>query len=96
METVLAAEQPAMAQAADLRRMIGKGVTAEAQDLFDVLAKTLPCDWHGQTIVVGVVGQNEVIVTPPYTPEAAKGNDAKSLAHVRKVLTGERAKFAQQ
>eukprot|EP01046_Picozoa_sp_COSAG06_P102668 COSAG06_NODE_48835_length_329_cov_0.891304_1_plen_66_part_01 len=66
-----------MAQAADLRRLIGKGVSEEAQDLFDALNKTLPCDWNGQTIIVGVVGQNEVIVTPSYTPESASGNDAK-------------------
>lgn len=83
---MVALEQHAMAQAADLRRLIGKGVSEEAQDLFDALNKTLPCDWNGQTIIVGVVGQNEVIVTPPYTPESASGNDAKSLAHVRKVV----------
>lgn len=86
LEKVFALEQHAMAQAADLRRLIGVGVTEEAQDLFDVLHKTLPCAWNGQTIIVGVVGQNEVIVTPPYTPESASGNDPKSLEHVRKVV----------
>lgn len=86
LEKVFALEQHAMAQAADLRRLIGVGVTEEAQDLFDVLHKTLPCAWSGHTIIVGVVGQNEVIVTPPYTPESASGNDPKSLEHVRKVV----------
>lgn len=88
LDKVFTLEQHAMAQAADLRRLIGKGVTEEAQDLFDVLHKTLPCAWDGQTIIVGVVGQNEVIVTPPYTPESASGNDPKSLQHVRKVVSG--------
>ena len=87
-------EQRAMAVAADKRRFINPNASENAQDLFDALAKTLPCDWNGLTIVAGVVGQNEVIVTPPYTPEAAKGNDAQSLAHVRKVLAGERAKIS--
>jgi hypothetical protein len=87
LDKVFALEQHAMAQAADLRRLIGKGVTEEAQDLFDVLHKTLPCAWDGQRIIVGVVGQNEVIVTPPYAPESASGNDPKSLEHVRKVVS---------
>jgi hypothetical protein len=87
LDKVFALEQHAMAQAADLRRLIGIGVTEEAQDLFDVLHKTLPCAWDGQRIIVGVVGQNEVIVTPPYAPESAAGNDPKSLEHVRKVVS---------
>eukprot|EP01047_Picozoa_sp_COSAG01_P036998 COSAG01_NODE_2914_length_6866_cov_17.396483_3_plen_188_part_00 len=91
---VLQTEAMALQAAAMEELKIGKGVSAEAQDLFDALVFTLPCLWDGTTIVVGVVGQNEVRVTEPYTPESATGGDEKSLAHVRKVLAGERAKLA--
>lgn len=95
IDRVMDAEARAMHEAADGRRLIGKGVTPEAQDLFDALYKTLPCEWRGTTVVVGVVGQNEVIVTPPYTPESATGGDDKSLAHVQKVLAGELKKLKE-
>merc|ERR1711939_754311 len=66
-------------QLAELSELkIGKGVTAEAQDIFDALDFTLPCYWESTTIVVGASG-NEVRVREPYTPQSAFGGDDKSL-----------------
>jgi hypothetical protein len=58
-------------------RAIGTDVTQEAQDIFDALAKTMPCEWRKQTIEV----YSEIEVVPPYTLDdcrfigGSKGNE---------------------
>ncbi|KAF2001447.1 hypothetical protein P154DRAFT_521827 [Amniculicola lignicola CBS 123094] len=64
--------------------MKGKGVTREAQDVFDFVAKTLPARWNDAQIIAA----DAVIINPPYTVDslqAPKGKD-HALNHVRKVL----------
>ena len=51
-----------------------------------ILLRRLPCEWDGTTIVVGVVGQNAVEDTAPYSSASCTGGDEKSLAHVKKVV----------
>jgi hypothetical protein len=69
--------------------MIGVGVTREAQEIFDSLAKTMPCSWSGQDIVC-----YKVKVSPPYDMKTCEGPDPNELDRVRKVLEGEKKKLS--
>lgn len=55
---------------------IGVGVTPEGQAVFDVLAKTLPCEWEGNVIVVF----GTVRLGPPYDIKSIRYVDLRSLA----------------
>ncbi|KAK9369715.1 anticodon-binding domain-containing protein [Lipomyces kononenkoae] len=68
----------------------GVGVTQDAQDLFDALAKTLPVRWLDKCILV----LEEVKIDPPYTPESCSAkSDSPALARVKKVVDGERRRL---
>jgi hypothetical protein len=62
----------------------GKGVTKEAQEVFDFLARTLPTRWHETTIVVN----DAVLLHQPYTVDnlQAPKDKQQAIGHVRKVL----------
>ncbi|KAF2819581.1 hypothetical protein CC86DRAFT_131634 [Ophiobolus disseminans] len=62
----------------------GKGVSREAQELFDAISRTLPTRWADAQIVVN----DSVLILPPYTLESIKApaEKAQSEAHVRKVV----------
>jgi len=68
---------------------IGVGVTEEAQEIFNALAKTLPCKWRGENILVF----DEVTIKSPYTVDSTTGNDPTILDRVKKVLDGERKRL---
>jgi hypothetical protein len=66
----------------------GKGVTKEAQDLFDAFHKTLPTRWVGTSIVIS----DSVAIDSPYGVRDCKfigGTDGgeQALARVRKVVS---------
>lgn len=70
----------------------GIGVSAEAQQVFDALSKTMPCQWRQQNIVV----LNEVELQPPYglgDCTTAHSHDLTTLERVKKVLTAERRRL---
>lgn len=62
----------------------GKGVTKDAQEIFDFIARTLPTRWADTQIVVN----DAVFILPPYTLDNLKApaDKAQSVAHVRKIL----------
>ncbi|KAF1941746.1 hypothetical protein EJ02DRAFT_191291 [Clathrospora elynae] len=62
----------------------GKGVSQEAQDLFDAITRTLPTRWADTSIVVS----DSVLIQPPYTLDNIKAPTDKTQAekHVRKVV----------
>ncbi|MDC1215369.1 anticodon-binding domain-containing protein [bacterium] len=69
---------------------IGVGVTREAQDIFDALARTLPCQWEGTVIKV----MDEVTIAPPYAACAGvPGGDLRAVERVQKVLAHEKSKL---
>lgn len=69
---------------------IGENVSALAQDVFDALARTLPCRWESDVIVV----MDEVRVHGPRYAEArGSGATAGAEERVQKVLANERAKL---
>jgi len=62
----------------------GKGVSAEAQELFDAISRTLPTRWADTQIVVN----DSVLIQAPYTLDSIKAPADKhqAQAHVRKVV----------
>jgi hypothetical protein len=73
------------------KSMIGIGVTQHAQEIFDSLAKTMPCQWSGQQILC-----YRVKISPPYMSENCEGPDENELNRVKKVLDGERLKMEKK
>ena len=73
---------------ANYKSTIGVGVTQEAQEVYDSLAKTMPCTWEEQTILC-----YRVRISPPYGAENCTGPDENELSRVKKVLEGERVKL---
>ncbi|KAF2640061.1 hypothetical protein P280DRAFT_469774 [Massarina eburnea CBS 473.64] len=62
----------------------GKGVSKEAQEIFDAISRTLPTRWADAHIVVN----DAVLVLPPYTVDSIKAPAGKeqSVAMVRKIM----------
>lgn len=70
----------------------GKGVTREAQDLFDAFYRTMPVQWDGPNIIIA----EAVVIAPPYRVDDCRplvAGDTAALARVRKVLEMERKKI---
>lgn len=89
MKSLQDREEAAIKQAEAEAERIGVGVTAEAQDIFDALSKTLPCRWDKTTILV----MNDVCVKQPYKPENVIGGATAANERVRKVLEEERKRL---
>lgn len=63
----------------------GKGVTREAQDIFDAIGRTMPTLWDGTTIVVA----EAVAIAAPYRPDDCRplvAGDTAAVFRVRKVV----------
>lgn len=73
----------------------GKGVSREAQAIYDALKRVnIPIRWHNTEMIV----HEAVIVSPPYRPEDCKGSASKQqvLNQVKRVLEGERRKLRER
>lgn len=79
-------EAKAVGEALDREARRGKGVTREAQDIFDAFSRTMPAHWHGQNIVVA----ETVTIAPPYRVDDCRPlveGDTAALDRVRKVVS---------
>ncbi|KAJ9298067.1 hypothetical protein DTO217A2_8453 [Paecilomyces variotii] len=85
-------EANAVAKLQEREARRGKGVSREAQDLFDAFSRTMPARWDGTSIVVA----DAVVISKPYTVDHCRplvAGDVAALARVRKVLEMERKKI---
>lgn len=79
-------EAKAIGEAMDREARRGKGVTREAQDIFDAFSRTMPARWDGHKIVVA----DAVSITSPYLVDDCRPlveGDTAALARVRKVVS---------
>ncbi|KIW05733.1 uncharacterized protein PV09_03590 [Verruconis gallopava] len=79
-------EAKAILEAKKAEANIGKGVTKEAQELYDYIMRTLPVRWSEKRIVV----LDSVLVEPPYGVENVKapGNKSQALAQIQRIVGG--------
>ncbi|PYH78156.1 hypothetical protein BO82DRAFT_343272 [Aspergillus uvarum CBS 121591] len=85
-------EANAIAKAHESEARRGKGVTREAQDIFDAFSRTMPARWDGAKIIVA----DAVSIAAPYRVDDCRSlvaGDTAALARVRKVLEMERKKI---
>jgi len=89
IEAIQTRENRAIQRALDEQRYINPSVTVRAQQIFDSLRKTMPCEWREKSILV----LNEISISPPYSPSSCTGKGA-ALNRVKKVLAGELEKLS--
>ncbi|KAF2073434.1 hypothetical protein CYY_005251 [Polysphondylium violaceum] len=91
INSILKRQEDSMRKAHLNASRIGVGVTAEAQEVFNSLIKTLPCTWSGDNIIV----LNEVKISSPYNVENCTGPEI-TRERVKKVLEAERKKMLRE
>lgn len=73
------------------REAIGKNVTAEAQQIYDILRQTFPMRWEEPHMII-IPGDGQTVLSPPYTVQQLTGQDTQAVARLARVLTGIRKK----
>eukprot|EP00009_Paramoeba_aestuarina_P008471 CAMPEP_0201521814 /NCGR_PEP_ID=MMETSP0161_2-20130828/16288_1 /ASSEMBLY_ACC=CAM_ASM_000251 /TAXON_ID=180227 /ORGANISM="Neoparamoeba aestuarina, Strain SoJaBio B1-5/56/2" /LENGTH=183 /DNA_ID=CAMNT_0047920525 /DNA_START=53 /DNA_END=604 /DNA_ORIENTATION=- len=91
MNRILATEKKALAAAQKAASQINPSVSPQAQQLFNQLAKTLPCRWGGNQEIIVL---DEIRIPPPY--DKCIGKEGNTLQHVQLTLEGERARLAKK
>lgn len=73
------------------REAIGKNVSAEAQQIYDILRQTFPMRWQEPHMII-MPGDGQTTLSPPYTERQLSGQDSKAVAALARVLNGIRKK----
>lgn len=79
-------EMAAIGKALEGEARRGKGVSQEAQDLFDAFSRTMPARWDGTSIIVA----DAVSIASPYRVDDCRplvAGDMAALNRVRKVVS---------
>ncbi|KAF2625119.1 hypothetical protein BU25DRAFT_412917 [Macroventuria anomochaeta] len=84
MAALMAREEQTIREMKKKDAQKGKGVSREAQEIFDTLARTLPTRWADNQIVVN----DAVLVQPPYTLDSIRAPAGKeqSVVQVKKII----------
>ncbi|KAF2996455.1 hypothetical protein E8E13_004162 [Curvularia kusanoi] len=84
MAALMAREEQTIREMKKKDAQKGKGVSREGQEIFDILARTLPTRWADNQIVVN----DAVLVQPPYTLDSIRAPAGKemSVMQVKKIL----------
>lgn len=84
-------EDKAVQKKKDEQKKKGKGVSSEAQELFNVLDRIYPTRWAGESIII----MDSVRIDPPYGADHVKApkDKASMLPHLKRVVDGERKKI---
>ncbi|KAH6644158.1 anticodon-binding domain-containing protein [Boeremia exigua] len=84
MAALMAREEQTIREMKKKDAQKGKGVSGDAQEIFDYLARTLPTRWANDQIVVN----DAVLVQPPYTLDSVRAPAGKeqSVIQVKKIL----------
>ncbi|KAF2670869.1 hypothetical protein BT63DRAFT_423150 [Microthyrium microscopicum] len=90
MDALRAREEDTIRKMKEYDSSRGKGVSKEAQEVFDWFRRTLPVRWNNQQIVVN----DAVVVNPPYAVEDCRAPKDKQAAEsqIKRVLEGFYAK----
>lgn len=86
VRTLKTREINAVAKLQEQEARRGKGVTREAQELFDAFSRTMPARWDGTSIVVA----DAVVIAKPYRVDDCRSlaaGDSAALTRVRKVVS---------
>jgi len=74
--------QEGLDKAAKVEQRTGKGVSDQAQRLFNALDKTYSLRWDGPNIV----SELGIVIKPPYTADSCTGKDAAALSRFKKIV----------
>lgn len=87
LPSLRAREEAAIRRLKEQELKRGKGVTQEAQEIFNALTRTMPGRWEGQDMVIS----DNVIISKPYKSEDCKPIDdtvsGGAVHRVRKVVS---------
>lgn len=86
-------EAKQLARTKKAAQKLNQNAAPAAQALFLALAKTMPCRWAEANSIVVFEGKFTVTVSEPYADANVVGNDEPSVARVKLVLNGEKAKL---
>jgi hypothetical protein len=94
-ERLLEREAKQLARQKNNARRLNPHASPLAQALFHSLAKTMPVRWAEANAIVVFEEKFTVVVSDPYSDADVVGADEPSVARVKVVLKGERAKLRQ-